>query len=404
MDTTTYVLETIAHFAKRTDGPPPNVPLRQSPTFETHLASVCVDQHLSPTMFFSLEQLALPQAISRVTAMRLKQHARELESDTRRRLALLARLVGWLDAAGVPSLVIGDAWSAVTSYEQARLKPVGRLDLVIEEDDCARAVSVLRDKGMMLPAKHPVLGPGRVDPRELVRFHHYIAPLVMVAPSGDRVRIRFRVVDVGHPGPRETAWDRASRITIDGKPVDGVCAEDQLIHSLIEFGVSGCWRLGALMDAAMLVHRGGQDIDWAYVARRTREVGVYPAFFFAFERMCRLLNLPRALDNLPAPASLGLWALGWWWRPETIDYLNEPRATAGRFKFGLFACGSPLSRLRWVWRHVMVRRRWVERYFGGRWTPWRYVKFIVLVKEYPFSSPPYTKRIALDREEIDGSA
>jgi len=382
-----FVLETLAHFVRSADGPPPGVPARVDAGFETRLAAVCAEQGLSPVVSRSLDRLALPPSISRVTAVRLRTHAAAIEAETVRRRSLAARLVERLGAEGIDALLMGEVLATAT-YPQPGIRPVPVIDILVHEHDVARAMAALARTGYGYTGTHPVFGArrseGRVSDRraeELVWYHHYIAPLFLTAGDDVAVRLRTRVVDLGHPAPEELAWERRASIEIGEVEVGAICMEDHLIERCIRAGMAAMADLGSLVDIALAAR--ANHLDWERVSSRARSAGVLTAVTVVLNEVGSLFHIQKPARRLPAAAPLGAVLIRRWWGLEHIDYAELPSPRAGRFRFGLLASGGPVSGTRWVSRHIFPRRRWIRNLLGGRTTLWRWLKFLLIARDFP---------------------
>ncbi|MCH7550027.1 MAG: nucleotidyltransferase family protein, partial [Candidatus Krumholzibacteriota bacterium] len=352
-----FVLETLAHFVRSADGPPPGVPARVNAGFETRLVAICADQGISPIVSRSLDRLALPPSVSRVTVARLRSHSATIEAASARRLSLAARLIAGLRGAGVDSLVIGETL-AKTTYPRLTPRPVSVIDLLVHERDVARALGVFERAGFSHPGIHPVFGPyrseGRISERrasELVWYHHYIAPLFLTGEDCT-VRLRMRLIDLCHPESEEYAWDRRAGVMLAQGSVDAVCLEDHLVERCVRAGMAAMADLGALVDIGIVLGQHAEVLDWDYVATRARRGGIYAAVVTVVNEVSTLFNIPDASGRIPAAGVLSSGMIRRWWRLERIDYAELPSPRAGRFRFGLVAATSPFSAARWLWRHL----------------------------------------------------
>jgi hypothetical protein len=367
-----FVIETLSHFARDVQGPPPGVPFSADAEFETDLVSLCQHQRLSAVVSVSFDELALPPTMSRITIARLNEHAETITRRADRRLRLAGRITAALGAAGVPAALLGDAWTAAQDHESRKLRPVDWIDVMIDETRWSEAVGALREMGFVRSRIQPRLA----DWSHALRYHQYFAPLVMHNQEGDSVRLRFRVIDFGDPGRDNPAWERVTRLKLGGEPVPAVGREDQLIHSLIAYGAEGFVDLVYVLDAGRLLSRDAQSLDWGYIERRVRERGLYPAFYFTLEHVCDVLNMPRVTERLDAPSSLRRRIFHAWWRPGEADYYGETEPTGGRFTYGLIEGGGPLARALWLRRALFPRSAWVRSVYGRPANLWLRLKFL----------------------------
>lgn len=377
------VLQTLSHFARRADGPPPGLPARLDSVFETQLAALCVDQRLTPIVSASLDKLALDPSVSHLTLARLRTHAHSLKTESQRRRRAYRNALDQLAADDIPSLVMGEV-AAAQYYPDPSLRPVRCLDLLIHPIDLERALLALEAVGFSASRFHPVLQ-RRHQPltpalaEEVVRFHHYIAPLVLSSRQSDAIRLRFRSCDVGLHSADESAWRRARPFEFEGGPAQVVAPEDALLDAVISFCVSGISRLLDLVDAGRIVESQGQQVDYQVIVACVRAAGLTVPFYYAVRHICGVLNIGFPCLVTPDPALLRLCDL--WWRPNTLDYTDEIGPRGGRFRFGLFLCGDPWARLVWSQRHLSLRPRWIRNAFRRPPSLVRWLQFHLLYRD-----------------------
>jgi hypothetical protein len=369
-----FLLETLEHFAKEVEGPPPGVPVHTTAEFETDLVALCRHQRLSALVSETFDELALPPTISRITIARIKLDADALESRRARRLGLAGRIAGEFARGGVRAALLGDVWSASRDGAAGRLRPVDRIDAMIDEAQWMEAVAALRELGFVRSRIQPRLS----DASHALRYHQYYTPLVMHNQDGDPVELRFRVIDFGHPSRVNPAWERTEIAGVGEEAVPVVSREDQLIHSLISFGADGFVDLLPVLDAGWLLHRaaGVDSLDWGYVAAWLRDRGLYPAFYFTLEHVCGLLNMQRVLERFDRPPGWRRHVFHMWWRPKEADYSGETEPTAGRFSYGLVESGGAVSKALWLRRALFPRSAWVRSVYGRPANLWLRFKFL----------------------------
>ena len=381
-----FVIETISFFAKGAEGPPPVVPIHVSPEFETRLVDLCFQQQLSALVADALSELALPPSVSRVTVARINNYAADLKKTRERRLSLLSRILVALSDQGITAVVAGDAWFATLPEKPGTLRSIDGLDLLIHEKDWAGAVGTLRRLGFARSLIQPRLAAherGKDEPggfAEALYYHHYFSPLLMHDHNGDRIQLRFRVVDFGRAENTETAWDRVREVGLGGRVFSALSREDQLIHTVVGFGTGGFVELASVLDAGYLAARYSEALDWSYVVRKLRHKGIYPAFYCTMEHVCNLLHLGRVLDNLQKPSRLRRRLFEACWRAGEVDYSCEIEPTGGRFLYCLVECGGLVAKLDWLRRSVSPKSSWVKSVYGRPSNPWLRLKFLYDVR------------------------
>jgi hypothetical protein len=372
MRSVNFVIETLSHFAQEIQGPPPGVPFAADAEFETDLVALCQYQRLSAMVSKSFDELALPPTISRITIARLNHHADTLATRSGRRLQMAGRVVADLAAAEVPAALLGDVWMYGREPALAAIRPVERVDVMIDEARWSEAVGALRRTGFVRSRIQPRLA----DSSHALRYHQYFAPLVMRNQDGDTVHLRFRVIDFGDPGRDNPAWERVEQTESRGEAFPSVGPEDQLIQALIAFGSGGFVDLLHVLDAGWLLSRFKSSLDWDYLGWRLRRRGFYAAFCLTLEHVCDVLSLPRTARGLDPPPTWRRRAFHAWWRPGEADYYGETEPTGGRFSYGLVEGGGPLAKARWLRRSLFPRSAWVRSVYGRRANLWLRLKFL----------------------------
>jgi hypothetical protein len=383
-----FVLETISHFVKGIEGPPPVVPLHVEPEFETRLVSLCYQQQMSAAVSEALDELALPPSMSRVTVARIKNHARELEEIRRKRLQLLGSILATLDGEKIAAVVAGDAWIASQPGMVGELRSVERMDMLINERDWTETVGVLRGLGFVRSRIQPrLIGLGPPGGKTIVHtseqaaaealyYHQYYTPLVMHNQSGDQVQLQFRVIDVGRPELKESAWERVRHVEVGERPALALSREDQLIHAVVGFGTGGFVNLSAVMDTGFLVARFASTLDWEYLTRRLRTKGLYPAFYCSLDHVCNMLRVGRVMERLDRPSRLRRRMFDAWWRVGDVDYSGEAEPPGGRFMYGLVECGGLITKFKWLRHSLFPRPSWVKSLYGRPSNPLLRLKFL----------------------------
>jgi len=383
-----FVFETLAHFVRNVDGPPPGVPLGADAEFETTLATMCVEQAISPVVSASLDRLSLPPNLSALTAARLRRHAAGLRAAAGRRRQLAVRVGRAFAAARIRYALMGGVRSAV-NYPSGQ-RAIGVVEILIEPRESARAIRTLTSIGLRLNGPHAVFGrsiPNRtVSNRragELLRYHHFFSPLLLSDERGLVVRLRHRGVDTGDIHAHDDALDRAILCPVGQSQVSGVSDEDHMVDLAVRAGVDALAVLPTVVDIARLVAVRGDALNWNLVAARARLARLYAPVCYVVRHACSLMGINDQRLGLEPIGRIPESFLRAWWAPDRIDYADLPARRAGRFVFGVMFAGRMRTRIRWVWGHVAFHRRWVRNRLGGRPTLWRSIRFLFVSRETP---------------------
>jgi hypothetical protein len=226
----------------------------------------------------------------------------------------LTRVLSAFEREGIPVIPLRGPALADLLYRDPALRPFTDLDLLIQEDNVPRALSLLSASGY----RH--MEAGLPLPLELNWRH--ATSFAAEAPEEIPIDLHWGMVD--YPGLAPAAaiahqdlWERAVRV----EGPDGVrwelCPEDLLIHLALHFAIhhalSGLiWQL----DLALLILRYGDKLDWDAVIERTGRWQVRGPVFFALREVRDRLGaaVPAwALDRL-RPVGL---------RPTLFDWLRH---------------------------------------------------------------------------------
>lgn len=367
-----FVVDTLSHFVKGSQGPAPGIPAHADTEFEHELAWLCDWHSLTPIVLASLEKLALRPSISRVALRRLQAVAdasRALTDDFFSTAGSLARI---FESRQIDYMFIGDVVLAAAVYPAKTLRPVEWIEVVIREGNYSSVLECCREAGFRLGGRLP---PFR-DGGEALRYHQYYASCVLQSGAGDRVGVRMRLFDVGEPEATEAAWHRERRLPRDDVRTVGM--EDQLIHSCMTYNMTDFDKLLHAADIALMLNRFGDDLDWDYVEDRLRSRSAYPAVFFTVRNVIQWLSLQRASCGLADPWPLRRRVFDVVWHTDYHSLAARRPKRFHRLRFGLFEIGDWSEKRRYLVALLSPTREWVAHFFDRPYQPWLRAKFIVL--------------------------
>ncbi|MFH1755465.1 MAG: nucleotidyltransferase family protein [Candidatus Latescibacterota bacterium] len=326
-----FIVQTLSHFVKADDGPPPGIPLHSGVNFEQELVRLCECQQLSPIIVRSLENLVLGPGMSRLSLERLKRDSWRIEQSNRRTEAKIQSLSLVFREKGIPFILFGGAAVARTAYLFSCLRAIDRIDILVKESNWSGTMECLQECGFEQMSGYPQ----GETPHEALQYHQLLVPCVFRDGEGDEVHISFRIFHLGFPEADEIAWVRSHGAESAEPFARGLSPEDQLIRHAIELTVGGFSDLRVTVDIAILLvqHRG--KIEWEYIERRLSDRGHYPAFYFAIKHVGDLLQLPRACKDLRYPGIVRERFFGIVWNTHAPDFFNPGEKRQQNLKFGL---------------------------------------------------------------------
>lgn len=225
-------------------------------------------------------------------------------------LALAARLIGELEAAGIETLLLKGAALAFAVYERTGLRPFGDVDVLVRPHHAEAARAILAARGWRplrpvadssLPLRHSL---GYTDGSGLDIDLHWVA---LGDCSGDEAS------DGGF-------WARAQPVSLDGVGTRVLCASDQLLHLCVH-GLrwapvpTGHWRA----DAITVMRRAGDALSWDEVAREAHARHVSWQMVRALDELAREHGAPVPADAVALVARHGH---AWW---EALEYRAKQR-------------------------------------------------------------------------------
>jgi hypothetical protein len=191
----------------------------------------------------------------------LRQRYHDNWMRTEHLLALATPVVGGLEAAGIPTLLLKGAALATAVYERSGLRPIGDVDVLVPAHQAAAARAFLHARGW-----RPIL---RVAESSLA-FRHGLG---YTNGSGLDLDLHWAALGEcsGHGTSDEGFWQRARTVSLNDVQTRVLAPSDQLLHLCVH-GLrwtpvpTGHWRA----DAITLIRRAGEDLSWQALAEEAR--------------------------------------------------------------------------------------------------------------------------------------
>jgi hypothetical protein len=202
----------------------------------------------------------------------------------------LSRILEGFRRHGIATTVLKGAHLGQVVYESFALRTMCDLDVMVRQDDLARAAGVLTESGYA-PQYY---GVENVD----YARHHHIRP--MAKPGGIRVEIHWSIADPSAPFDIDIAaiWQRARQARISGVDALVLSPEDLLLHLCLHASFSHQFRLGlrACWDIHEVVRHHRDAIDWDQLVRRAQQwrIGRYVYLTLRLVRELLAADIPTA--------------------------------------------------------------------------------------------------------------
>jgi hypothetical protein len=367
-----FIIDTLSHFVRAKEGPPPGIPATADPDFERELTWLCEWHALTPIVLASLEKLALRPRISRITLARIAALASASSSLTDDLLATAASLASQLEKGGIECLFLGGARLAGGVYPNARLRPVERIDALVREDDWPAVIERCQKEGFRLGPGNPLCRTGD----DALAYYQHFAPCVLEDDKGERLSLRMRMFDLGETEGTEPAWDRGRKSARTG--VGHVGPEDELIHSCLTYNMTDFGKLLHAVDIGLIVNRFRDDLDWDYVKERLESKSVYTAVFFTLSNVVHWLKLDRSAIGLESPGRVQKRVFDTLWHADYDSFAMRRPERVHRLRFYLFEVGRWREKLRFFAALMSPKPEWVAAFFDRPYRPWLKLKFVML--------------------------
>lgn len=255
-------------------------------------------QHgVAPLLFWQVKNIA---AQTNLPEDRLAELRLSFRNSALRSLLLyreLATILGALQPAGIPVILLKGLHLAKFIYPEPALRPMADIDLLLQPGDLPRAAQILQGLGYSYLREFKL---GRE-----ARKHQHIPPLCQADKAP--VELHWHIIAPGSllRVDLDGLWQRAQPAEVEGFPALLLAPEDLLLHLSLhlvhhELNVG----LKRVYDIALLVSFYGPRLDWTQVSDRSADWGCRKSLFL-------VLQLAKILFNAPVP-------------PPVLDQLRPP--------------------------------------------------------------------------------
>lgn len=204
----------------------------------------------------------------------------------------LAGIHDALSTRGIEALFFKGPWLALHAYPDPGTRPVGDIDLGIQEADYAGVVAALVETG------YAPIEPVPSTPEEALRRAHYGRQIRFHARGKRPVEIHFRLVNIGPPILAERwVWDTARPLSVASRALLVPGPQATLLHLLLHANQHSFAVLRLLHDIRWALERDAASLDPEEFAARVRELRCNASCYHG-------LVLARDLAGAPATESL----------------------------------------------------------------------------------------------------
>jgi hypothetical protein len=283
------------------------------------LVQQAVRQGVAPLVYRSLNRVAATWVPDDVRS-RLRDCFERNAARSFLLTAELFKLLRQLEDAGIKAIPFKGPTLAAAAYGDLTLRQFGDLDILIHREDWERTKNLLLAQGYL-----PWRPLTEIEEAAQLKTEH---AYTFVRTDGiAKVDLHWRITQDRYSFgiDPESLWDRLDQVSLGGKSVPTLHAEDLLIVLCVH-GSKHCWeRLAWICDVAELV-RAKPKLNWEEIIRRSAALQIGRAVLLGFDLAKSLLDAP--LPELILSAIRHDRGVRW------VSSLIQKRLFARRRKFG----------------------------------------------------------------------
>jgi hypothetical protein len=206
-----------------------------------------------------------------------------------------SEIVGFLADRNIPTLVSKGLPLAALYYTSVALRPMSDIDLVVPRGQAREAVAALESAGWEL-----LLKKWRTQPDHMLVTSHAVS---LSHPKHGLIDVHWRLFfECLSSAFNKRIWQRAEPFLLSGTKALSPGPPDMLLHVIVHgMQPNPLPPLRWIADAAMILRREGDRMDWDDLRRNAREIQVSHRVAVA------LLYLHRDI-GLSLPAEIVAWA------------------------------------------------------------------------------------------------
>ncbi|HXG50497.1 MAG TPA: nucleotidyltransferase family protein [candidate division Zixibacteria bacterium] len=198
----------------------------------------------------------------------------------------MLKILGWLEAEHIKAIPFKGPTLAAAAYGHLTLRQFGDLDILIRKKDFERVRKLLLAGGY-----RPWRDLTDAEESEHLRSAHAYTFVRTDSPA--KVDLHWKIAQQRYSFglDLDSLWRRAGRVSLGGKEIPTLCAED-LVMVLCIHGTKHCWqRLGWICDVAEVV-RTNPEMNWDAVLARAESWHALRAVLLGLDLAGNLLGAP----------------------------------------------------------------------------------------------------------------
>ncbi len=262
--------------------------------------------------------------------------------------------------ANIPVILLKGIYLADMVYQDAGLRPMGDLDLLVNWDDIPTGVEILSQLGYRPHVDYAL----EVE----LDYAKHVPPYIKKDVA---IELHWSIVNPDAPAKVDVPglWERSLAFEQDGIQARSLCPEDLLLHLCLHSAQHYfLQQLRTLCDIQAVIRKYAADLDWEVILQRTQDWQAGRSVFLALYTTRKLLqvNIPEEILETLLPADFSPAAYGW---AQQRIFQLEP-ALSDNF-ITLMARESRTSRVKAFIAAMLPTRQVMERIYGVESKSWR---------------------------------
>ncbi len=284
----------------------------------SELAKLALEHRMAPWLAAVIASNEETATASRLAPLRQAGAGQTMQ--TMLLYAEMTKVVGLLNEAEVPVVVLKGPALADTVYPDPALRAYGDIDVLIHETDLPETSAILRERGYV--EEHEEHQPHRIHQCHGIFQRKFLHP-----ESGHCVEVHCDHLQIGlEPVSMDEIWNDASEHSFGRAKARLLEQHDLFVQLCVHLNRHGFERLAWFKDLDLMVRAG--KLDWEMVVSKARRQGCLDTVSYALYLLQRTLGTPLSPQALAIVQSQGLVSRAFHrmvWKPGAIVALAEQR-------------------------------------------------------------------------------
>lgn len=282
------------------------------------LAKLALEHRMAPWLAAVISSNEETAAADRLAPLRQAGAGQTMQ--TMLLYAEMTKVVGLLNEAEIPVVLLKGPALADTVYPDPALRAYGDIDVLIHEADLPETSAILRNRGYA--EEHEEHQPHRIH-----QCHGIFQRKFMHPESGHCLEVHCDHLQIGlEPVSMDEIWNDASEHSFGRARARVLEQHDLFVQLCVHLNRHGFERLAWFKDLDLMVRR--DTLDWNLVAAKAQKQGCLDSVSYTLYLLGRTLGTPLPPQAREVVETQGLASRAFHrmvWRPAAIVALSEQR-------------------------------------------------------------------------------